>query len=55
VHTSSYTTDLGYITLETKSVVVQYITVGHGIVSNNEIHLTGKYGFDKTDILRLGP
>lgn len=23
VHTSSYTTDLGYITLETKSVVVQ--------------------------------
>jgi hypothetical protein len=49
------TSDLDYGTLETQSTVARYTTVGCWIPNNNEIRLTVKAGFEKTDVSRLGP
>lgn len=54
-HTSSYTTDLEYVTLEMKSTVARQTIVGCWILKDNENRLIGKAGSDKTDISRSGP
>lgn len=54
-YTFSYVTDLDYVALEKKSIVTRQNSVGYWIQNNNEIHLTAKAGFDRTDISRLGP
>jgi hypothetical protein len=54
-YTFSYATDLDCVTSEKKSIVTRQNNVGYLIPNNNEIHLTGKAGFGKIDISRLGP
>jgi hypothetical protein len=45
--------DLDYFTLEMKSIAAWQIIVGYWIQSKNEMHLIGKAGFEKVDLLYL--
>jgi hypothetical protein len=49
-HIFSYTIDLDYVPLETKSADARYTIAGYWMPKNNEI----KAGLDKIDISRLG-
>jgi hypothetical protein len=46
IHAFSYTTELDYITTETKLVVARQTTAGGRIPNNNEIRHTSKAGFN---------
>jgi hypothetical protein len=53
-HTSSYTTDLYYVTLQVKQTISCYTIFGYRVSNNTETILIGKSGFARTDISCLG-